>query len=241
VITYGEYFKKLRIDSDLTLTELAKNTGVSKSYLHDIENNKIVPSDKILNKLLNYYDLKKEDENELRRILAFAKTPDIVIEEMEILKKEIDKKNSIIEKLKKVENVEENISFIQDSDYREIPIYSYVRAGYNEIENYPEPEETIKIPLIGARADIVGVKVKGDSMEPKFHEGDIVLIKVGIMPENREIGVFIVENKTVIKVYNRDKTGRVILTSLNINHEPIIVDENTEFSIVGKFWKAIVS
>ncbi len=69
----------------------------------------------------------------------------------------------------------------------------------------------------------------------------VVDLWVIVISENREIEIYVVNNKTVIKVFNKDKTGRVILTSLNIEHDPIIIDENTEFGIIGKFWKAIVS
>ena len=133
------------------------------------------------------------------------------------------------------------ISFTEDDSYYSVPVYSYVRAGLNEVENMPEPLYELNIPLPRVRGDLIGIEVKGDSMEPKFHEGDIVLVKPGITPENKEIGVFVVDNKTVIKIFNKDKSGRVILTSLNIEHEPIIVDEYTEFGVIGKFWKAIVS
>ncbi len=40
---FGKYFKRLRQEKDLTLIELSEKCGVSKSYLHDIENEKIGP------------------------------------------------------------------------------------------------------------------------------------------------------------------------------------------------------
>jgi phage repressor protein C with HTH and peptisase S24 domain len=220
------------------LIELSEKTGVSKSYLHDIENEKIAPSDKIIEKLFNFYKLSKEKEKELQKIIAYAKTPNLVIQEFEKAKKELSKLNSELNRMK---NSSSEISFTEDDSYYAVPIYSYVRAGLNEVENMPEPLYELNIPLPRVRGDLIGIEVKGDSMEPKFHEGDIVLVKPGITPENKEIGVFVVDNKTVIKIFNKDKSGRVILTSLNIEHEPIIVDEYTEFGVIGKFWKAIVS
>lgn len=235
---FGKFFKEMRDEKELTLIELSEKTGVSKSYLHDIENEKIAPSDKIIEKLFNFYKLSKEKEKELQKIIAYAKTPDLVIQEFEKAKKELSKLNS---ELNRIKNSSSEIAFTEDDSYYSVPIYSYVRAGLNEIENMPEPLYELNIPLPRVRGDLIGIEVKGDSMEPKFHEGDIVLVKPGITPENKEIGVFVVDNKTVIKIFNKDKSGRVILTSLNIEHEPIIVDEYTEFGVIGKFWKAIVS
>lgn len=235
---FGRFFKELRQEKNYTLIELSEKTGVSKSYLHDIENEKIAPSDKIVEKLLLFYKLPKEKEIELQKILAYAKTPELVLKEFEKAKKELAKINS---ELNRVRNSTSEIAFTDDDNYYSVPVYSYVRAGLNEVENMPEPLYELNIPLPKVRGELLGIEVKGDSMEPKFHEGDIVLVKPGVMPENREIGVFVVDNKTVIKIFNKDKSGRVILTSLNIEHEPIVVDEYTEFGVIGKFWKAIVS
>lgn len=235
---FGKFFKDLRDEKQLTLIELSERTGVSKSYLHDIENEKIAPSDKIIDKLLNFYTLSKEKTEELQKIIAYAKTPDLVMKEFEKTKKELNKLSSEINRIKSKES---EIEFKSNDNYYSVPVYSYVRAGFNQVENAPEPLYELDIPLPKVRGDLIGIEVKGDSMEPKFHQGDIVLVKAGVMPENKEIGAFVVDNKTVIKIFNKDKTGRVILTSLNIEHEPIIVDEYTEFGVIGKFWKAIVS
>lgn len=235
---FGKFFKDLRDEKQLTLIELSERTGVSKSYLHDIENEKIAPSDKIIDKLLSFYILTKEKTEELQKIIAYAKTPDLVMKEFEKTKKELTKLSSEINRIKSKDS---EVEFKSNDNYYSVPVYSYVRAGFNQVENAPEPLYELDIPLPKVRGDLIGIEVKGDSMEPKFHQGDIVLVKAGVMPENREIGVFVVDNKTVIKVFNKDKTGRVILTSLNIEHEPIIVDEYTEFGVIGKFWKAIVS
>lgn len=235
---FGEFFKNLRNKKNLTLIELSEKTGVSKSYLHDIENEKIVPSDKIILKLFNFYKLEKEKEKELETILAFAKTPDIVLNQLKEL--EIKLKKVSIE-LNRMKNIDSEVKFLEHKEYFSIPVYSYARAGLNEIENIPEPLYEINIPLPKNNGNLIGVEIKGNSMEPKFYDGDIVFIKIGVMPENREIGIFIVNNKTLIKIYNKDKNGRIILTSLNMEYEPIVIDEYTEFGIVGKFWKAIIN
>ena len=97
---FGKFFKEMRDEKELTLIELSEKTGVSKSYLHDIENEKIAPSDKIIEKLFNFYKLSKEKEKELQKIIAYAKTPNLVIQEFEKAKKELSKLNSELNRMK---------------------------------------------------------------------------------------------------------------------------------------------
>ena len=101
---FGKFFKDLRDEQQLTLIELSERTGVSKSYLHDIENEKIAPSDKIIDKLLSFYTLSKEKTEELQKIIAYAKTPDLVMKEFEKTKKELNKLSSEINRIKSKES-----------------------------------------------------------------------------------------------------------------------------------------
>jgi hypothetical protein len=53
----GEYFKKLRVTSGLTLRQTEDATGISNSYLSQFENGKIrKPSHHVITTLLNWYN-----------------------------------------------------------------------------------------------------------------------------------------------------------------------------------------
>ena len=67
-----------------------------------------------------------------------------------------------------------------------------------------------------------GVPVSGDSMEPRYSDGDILLINKQQMPSVGEIGVFLLDGKGYVK-----QRGKTELISLNTKYAPIPMDEET--------------
>lgn len=85
----------------------------------------------------------------------------------------------------------------------------------------PESFETIRVvenDLIKQAA--FAVPISGDSMEPKYHDGDIILISKDI-PEIGETGLFTLNGNGYVK-----KLGNGELISLNHNYDPIPMDES---------------
>lgn len=62
--------------------------------------------------------------------------------------------------------------------------------------------------------------ISGDSMEPRFHNGDIVLVKHCNAIDENEIGIFRIENKGYIKRYGLDR-----LISLNSKYDDILFSD----------------
>lgn len=91
------------------------------------------------------------------------------------------------------------------------------------------PIEILNTPE-AARADYALI-VRGDSMEPKFSDGDIVLVEA--MPEvpNRAIGVFVHDGESYIK--QRDGA---YMRSFNPAYKPILTDSETltQGRVLGK-------
>lgn len=77
-------------------------------------------------------------------------------------------------------------------------------------------------------ADFI-LEVRGDSMQPKFFDGDCVLVKQTNSIYEEEIGVFILNNESYIK-----KMGRKELISLNPAYEPIKLSEYDDIRCAGK-------
>lgn len=71
--------------------------------------------------------------------------------------------------------------------------------------------------------------VTGDSMEPRFHDGDLVLVKIQPSVEIGEIGIFVLNGEGYIKKFGGDK-----LISLNPVYEPIIITEDDALYCKGK-------
>ena len=78
------------------------------------------------------------------------------------------------------------------------------------------------------RANVV-IEVSGDSMEPRYHNGDKVLVKLQPTVEQNEIGIFIVDNCGYIK-----KLGYNELISVNEAYDNIPLYDYNDVTCVGK-------
>ncbi len=71
--------------------------------------------------------------------------------------------------------------------------------------------------------------VSGNSMEPRFHDGDLVLVKIQPEIEVGEIGIFILNGEGYIKKWGADR-----LISLNDKYDDIVISEDDSFYCRGK-------
>lgn len=112
-----------------------------------------------------------------------------------------------------------------------IPFYrTPASAGLGAWLSDETPVEYINIPKTDKtnEADFL-LEVRGDSMQPKFFDGDRVLVKQSDSIYEGEIGVFILNNESYIK-----KMGRGELISLNPAYKPIKLTEYDDIRCAGK-------
>lgn len=83
-------------------------------------------------------------------------------------------------------------------------------------------------------ADFI-LEIRGDSMQPRFFNGDKVLVKNSTSIYEGEIGVFILNNEAYIK-----KMGRGELISLNPAYKPIQLNEFDDVRCAGKIIDTII-
>lgn len=103
-----------------------------------------------------------------------------------------------------------------------------VAAGFGEYldsDSYVDLEADKTVPDEANFA----VKVSGDSMTPRFIDGQIVFIKRQQMLDIGDIGIFELAGNAYIK-----KLGRSELISLNPRYKPISIHEYDSFCIFGK-------
>ncbi len=122
-----------------------------------------------------------------------------------------------------------------------IPVLGKVSAGIpiEAIENF-ECDEWEEIPKdMTNNWEYFALKIKGKSMEPKFSEGDIVIVRKQQSIESGEIGVVIVNgNDATIKKVIKQPEG-ILLIALNQEvFQPKFYDnnqiENLPVKILGK-------
>ncbi|MDD2960158.1 MAG: S24 family peptidase [Lachnospiraceae bacterium] len=96
-------------------------------------------------------------------------------------------------------------------------------------ENFESMEVGPEVP---ANADF-GVPINGDSMEPRFHDTQIVWVEKAEVLSSDEIGIFYLDGKTFCKQLKIQRDG-VYLISLNSAYQPIKIDEHSSFKIFGR-------
>ena len=101
-----------------------------------------------------------------------------------------------------------------------------IYVDYSEYENIEINEDT-------EDADFA-VRVSGDSMEPRFKSGDIVLVHSTPSVEIGQIGIFILNGQAFIK-----ELGNGELISLNSKYEPIKVKKEDSIYCQGRVIKVL--
>lgn len=114
---------------------------------------------------------------------------------------------------------------------RPIPMYEDmpVSAGAG-VWLEDNPGTTIMIPDVDRTAEAdFALRISGDSMEPKYHSGDILLVQECDTVEEGELGIFVLDGAGYFKKYGGD-----CLISLNPAYQPIMLKDFAEASCCGR-------
>ena len=114
---------------------------------------------------------------------------------------------------------------------RSIGLYDMpVSAGVGEFLADSTRIEDIVIPDDPRTAEAdYALRINGDSMEPKYHSGDIVLIQSADTVEEGELGIFVLDGSGYFKKYGGDH-----LISLNPKYSPIMLKDFEDVSCCGR-------
>lgn len=77
------------------------------------------------------------------------------------------------------------------------------------------------------------VRVAGDSMEPEFSHGDILLMEPTKFLRTGDIGCFLYDGSTYVKIFEQHG-GTIYLKSENQEYDTIIPNPNYQFDIQGR-------
>ena len=103
----------------------------------------------------------------------------------------------------------------------QIPVLGEVRAGYpmEAVENIIDYEEIDE--ETARRGEFFALRIKGDSMEPKFSEGDVVIVRKQETADSGDIVVALVNgDSATIKKLKRHQNG-ITLVPANSAYEPM--------------------
>lgn len=119
----------------------------------------------------------------------------------------------------------------KDNKVNEASVYGYVSAGTGE-QIFDEPQFKVAV-----KGDVpihdLALQVNGNSMEPMFHDKEVIFIEKTHEIKNGQIGVFIIDGEAYVKkVYVED--DRLTLVSLNKEYPDLHFYENESVELVGK-------
>lgn len=206
-IHISQTIKKLCKDKNISITELQNKCELSKSFIYDLEKRSASPSCLKISRIADYLNCSVD------YLLGRTETPEInsetvvkpLVGQEELIKPTV---KTIIIPFYRAPASAGTGSWLSD----ETPV---------EYTNVPKTEKT-------SSADFM-LEVRGDSMQPKFSDGDRVLVKSSQSIYEGEIGVFILNNESYIK-----KMGRNELISLNPAYKPIKLHEYDDIRCAGK-------
>lgn len=99
----------------------------------------------------------------------------------------------------------------------------------NPIDKIPIASKLLKFPANEAFI----VTAKGDSMEPRIHEGDLLISQIKPNPNNGEIIVCVFGEEVLVKKYFQ-QDNHVTLISINSEkHSPIPITKDDYFKVEG--------
>jgi transcriptional regulator with XRE-family HTH domain len=113
--------------------------------------------------------------------------------------------------------------------------YNYLKyIPYNKIPAFSNIEDFVECPSSFTNASFA-YKVPDTSMEPIFSKDSFVFIEIAGLLENKDYGLFKVDNKILIRKLLYRKGG-IVLRSENKELPDILVSELKNFQIIGKIY-----
>lgn len=252
--------KSQQIGRKYTQSMLAKDVGISRSYLGDIETGRTYPNYVLLNKIartcgvpLSFFsDIENRIDDYLSEQLAGYST-----EIQEMVKNAIKQRDDV--KLDFLSGLEKDNICIQGFPQKSSPLVIMETGFPYNIENLPIVGTIRAGEPILATENIEGyfptdkqflrpgekyfyLRVKGDSMDKEFQEGSLLLVQKQNYIENGQIGVVLIDNEeaTVKRVYLNEKIMTLFPNSNNPMHQPRIINlEKEDVRIIGRVILAI--
>ena len=218
--TLGEFLKNFISTRELTLEYVAAKTNKTKSSISQYISGTKNPSKDFIDSFLEAFKLTKEEREDFLLVAELGKTVYLKEEIKKYVKKDSSKEPS---------NVTDEVfeSFVT------IPLYGMASAGNGLIESEESNIEYINIPKLNGnvKKSDFATRVKGDSMEPYYHNGDIIVVDVSNQDirtlNGKEALIYYDDNKYLKLVYFEPGTGNLFLRSYNVAYSVIKV-ENKE-------------
>lgn len=246
----GELLKSYRTEHKLSMDAFCELSDLTKGYISMLEKNEhpkskkpIVPSYDTIEKIAKGMQISTEDlidmldDDQEIQINAtptdFSKSPIQSIYDqlapprqgkvLTYAERQLNEQN---EEETKINEVSEKVVQLYGYDYYDHAASAGTGQYLNDVR-----VERIELP-VDVDADFV-IPIKGDSMEPDYHDGDLVFIQTSVDLNDGVIGVFNYNGEAYIKQLVID-TEQSYLHSLNPDYKDMPITPETDFRIIGE-------
>ena len=247
----GELLKSYRTEHKLSMDAFCELSDLTKGYISMLEKNEhpkskkpIVPSYDTIEKIAKGMQISIEDLIDMldddQEIQINATPTDLSKSPIQTIYDQLEppgqrKVITYAEKLRdeqekrrkaKINEVSEKVVQLYGYDYYDHAASAGTGQYLNDVR-----VERIELP-VDVDADFV-IPIKGDSMEPDYHDGDLVFIQTSVDLNDGVIGVFNYNGEAYIKQLVID-TEQAYLHSLNPDYEDMPITPETDFRIIGE-------
>ncbi|MBY5023921.1 XRE family transcriptional regulator [Streptococcus suis] len=232
----GQKIKDFRKLAGMTQTDLAQRLETTKQTISRYEKGDRKPGQDTLFELTDIFKVSIDDffppttpttaPNSLIEQIS-----DKVVQLTELNQKSVLRYSSdLLDKQNTVENSKNTVNELQATyhtyNYYDQPASAGTGQYLNDVK-----VETIELP-IEVDADFV-VPIYGDSMEPEYHSGDYIFVKLSVDLSDGDIGVFAYNGDAYIKQLRITDQG-AYLHSLNPDYDDIPITADTDFRTIGE-------
>lgn len=198
-MTLGEIINDYRTKNNLSMDAFSSKSGISKAYISLLEKNRHPKTGKPITP----------------SVQCIKQVSDAIGIDFDILFSRIEGNVS----LKKDENVSDTETLYNRGVV--INVYGRVAAGI-PLEMIEDIIDTEEIPEEMARTgEFFGLQIKGDSMEPKFSEGDVVIVRHQDDAESGDIIIATINGDEATCKRLRKYRDGIELVSNNPSYEPM--------------------
>ena len=255
-MSLGRIIRQRREEMKLTLDEVSRRIGYSKPYLSTIETDRVKnpPADELLARLEQLLEF---EQGFLVQIAHFEGLPADVREAFETSKAENDQWRALIRQIvEQGGNIEEFRQhekvrgILEQSDNTEglpqagrlVPIINNVAAGYPmdyDDKGYPPggADDYVRCPDLHD-PHAFAVRVVGNSMEPKYRQGDIIIFSPAAQVSSGDDCFVRLSDphETTFKQAFFEPTGEIRLQPRNHQYPPISLPSER----INGLWKAVI-
>jgi SOS-response transcriptional repressor LexA len=215
----GKVIRKLRKERGWTIDQLARKIGKSKTYISLIENSIRRLNTSLIEDFARAFDVQPTHI----LIESFVHSMGDPGEDIPVEKGQTCE-SDLVRELKAVVDKHTNPESAQVIELRRIPIISSSAAGepvyYEDAHPIGYADEFVECPAEIDDPNAFALKIRGDSMEERIHDGDVVIVCPNWeVKENKPVVAKVDDGEITCKLYNR-QGDTIILTAVNPSYPP---------------------